>query len=106
MNLPHDISSVNLHKKLRMTITPKQHELQLFDGTPVDFEEVTQKLLCEEALTNNVSTIIPRGNGSPEWGQIRWPHGMMYGNALYSFSFVVVVVVVVVVFLTIVLLHV
>ena len=43
-----------------MTITPKQHELELFDSTSVDFEEVTKNLLYEEAL------IIPESNGSPE----------------------------------------
>ena len=48
LNFPHERSSVKLYKKLRMTNTPKQHQL---DSKCLDFEEVMQKLLYEEAPT-------------------------------------------------------
>ena len=35
---------------IHLAITPRQHEIELSDGSPLVFEKVTQKLLYEEAL--------------------------------------------------------
>ena len=50
MHLPHDKAMVKLFGRVHFKLTHKRNSLELRDGSPIEFEEVTQKLFYEEAL--------------------------------------------------------
>ena len=54
-HLPHDKALLRLFGKLHFKLTPTTNQLELSDGSSLDFKKVTQKLLYEEAL-KRVST--------------------------------------------------
>ena len=87
LNLPHDRASVNLYQKLLMKITPRRHELELTDGTCLNFEQLTQKVLYEEALFKTCfdhpyqTKWLTRLDNSIPWDEV-WES--IHGNCLIS----------------------
>ena len=73
MHLPHDKALAKLFGRVRFKLTIKQNSLELSDGSSIEFEKVTQKLLYEEALVK----ISTDHHSQAKWTTEFWPNTLI-----------------------------